>query len=448
MGTDKRFPLSGNKVLQGLAELRTQELLCDVRLEAEGATFPAHKAVLAAASPYFHAMFTGGFKEASEATISMKEASSEGLRRILNAVYSSELSISDESLEDVLSLANQFQMKECLEAGEKFLCDPITGIDCLRYLALAEKYELSKVMDKCEEFILENFEVISKTEGFKELCMDKVCQYMSNDKLRLPNGEIEVYRTAMRWLEHNVETVNSKDNVSSVEPKYGSCFEILQFVRFPCIPSDLLIDEVLDNPIINRNEPCKQLVKEALRFHSNTFAQPLMDGPQFRPRGEEKLVLMKEGTHKPSGNPTLNRNYFKMLVMDLPWDAQSTKNYFEIETRVSLEKDTMSVVSAGNYLFIFGSQREPLRPVALRYDITEHKWLSLQPFPSDSKTDVAICRRDGDIFFTGGKIQNFPTLTLRSPVTADFHRYSIRDNSWTRKRVPTCTYVCTWCCIL
>ena len=171
----------------------------------------------------------GDLKKQVKLLFSMKEASSEGLRRILSAMYSSEVSISDESLEDVLSLANQFQMKGCLEAGEKFLCNSIAQNNCLRYLSLAEKYELSKVVNKCEEFIEDNFETISKTSEFNNICLDKLCQLMSDKKLRLPSGEIEVYRAAMRWLEYNCESQTG----SSGDVKLDPCYKIMGACKIP-----------------------------------------------------------------------------------------------------------------------------------------------------------------------------------------------------------------------
>ena len=57
-----KWMLSTEHLLRSLDELRNQALLCDVHLVAEGATFPAHRVVLAAASPYFQAMFTGGIQ--------------------------------------------------------------------------------------------------------------------------------------------------------------------------------------------------------------------------------------------------------------------------------------------------------------------------------------------------------------------------------------------------
>ncbi|XP_063665067.1 kelch-like protein 2 isoform X1 [Pan troglodytes] len=47
------------KAFKVMNELRSQNLLCDVTIVAEDMEISAHRVVLAACSPYFHAMFTG-----------------------------------------------------------------------------------------------------------------------------------------------------------------------------------------------------------------------------------------------------------------------------------------------------------------------------------------------------------------------------------------------------
>ncbi len=53
----------------GLSRLVGDRTLCDVDLQAENKTFPAHKVVLAAMSSYFEAMFTRGFTESQRDNI-------------------------------------------------------------------------------------------------------------------------------------------------------------------------------------------------------------------------------------------------------------------------------------------------------------------------------------------------------------------------------------------
>lgn len=51
--------LHSQQLIARMNKLRKAEHLCDVTLKVEQVLFPAHRLVLAAASDYFAAMFTG-----------------------------------------------------------------------------------------------------------------------------------------------------------------------------------------------------------------------------------------------------------------------------------------------------------------------------------------------------------------------------------------------------
>ena len=56
---------------QSLYELRKSNHLCDVVVHVGGRAFHAHRAVLAACSSYYLAMFTSGFKESTQSEITI-----------------------------------------------------------------------------------------------------------------------------------------------------------------------------------------------------------------------------------------------------------------------------------------------------------------------------------------------------------------------------------------
>lgn len=90
-------PPHANSLLNGLNSLRARGQLLDVTLIAGGREFRAHRAVLAACSDYFRAMFTDAMRESRQPEICLNGVSAQGLRHLLEYAYTSRL---------VLSLAN------------------------------------------------------------------------------------------------------------------------------------------------------------------------------------------------------------------------------------------------------------------------------------------------------------------------------------------------------
>lgn len=87
------------KAFEVLNVLRRQNLLCDIILVADGLEIPAHKAVLAACSPYFYAMFTSDLAEARADRIVLQEVDGKALSLLIDFVYSGEIQVTEDNVQ-------------------------------------------------------------------------------------------------------------------------------------------------------------------------------------------------------------------------------------------------------------------------------------------------------------------------------------------------------------
>nr|XP_057916321.1 zinc finger and BTB domain-containing protein 47 [Doryrhamphus excisus] len=87
--------------------------LCDVDivLVRQHSTFPAHKGVLAAYSPFFHSLFAQS-KQLRRVDLSLDALTSQGLQQVLNFIYTSKLLVSSRTVGDVLNAATLLQMSD------------------------------------------------------------------------------------------------------------------------------------------------------------------------------------------------------------------------------------------------------------------------------------------------------------------------------------------------
>ncbi|EPB68892.1 BTB/POZ domain protein [Ancylostoma ceylanicum] len=113
------------------------------RLQVDGHSLAAHRFVLAAAIPYFRAMFGYDVVEAKMGKIKLNDISFEALEALVNFVYTSEISINSDNVQSLLFAASILQVSEevitffqtCVCAFNPFA---IGGHDGMQHLASAE----------------------------------------------------------------------------------------------------------------------------------------------------------------------------------------------------------------------------------------------------------------------------------------------------------------------
>ena len=391
----------------------------------EDAKFPAHKVVLAAASPYFQAMFTGGFKENQMNEITLNDSTFQGLKCVLDVIYTAELSLSEENVCDVLSLASLLQLNEIVGHCGSFLVTNVSVKNCLSFLYAAEKYDLQEAVDKCNSFVLENFDAISQLSEFKNLSKEQLCNYLSDDRLKTSHGEIEVYRATLKWFEAN-------RNVKGPDKDSSDLADLMQHVRFPLIPNDRLLEEVLNNGLILNNALVMNMVKEAIRFHGNLFVQPLQEGKQFQARGEEMLALVycKERPVEQSFEVEETKMHMIRVTGSKPFQNEFSEQELPMEPfSTAVSRLSLSLVTKGKHLFLFGADTKYSRAIAQRFDVRTGKWMDLKPPPLKASEGTTATLMKDSVYLFGGQ-----NLTSPVDLLASVLRYSIETNSWSEER--------------
>ena len=89
-------PFSSDKeaqlILAQMNKMRNGQHFCDVQLQVGKETFNVHRLVLAASSPYFAALFTGGMKESSKDVVQILGIEAGIFQVLLDFIYTGMLS--------------------------------------------------------------------------------------------------------------------------------------------------------------------------------------------------------------------------------------------------------------------------------------------------------------------------------------------------------------------
>ncbi|GMR55015.1 hypothetical protein PMAYCL1PPCAC_25210 [Pristionchus mayeri] len=133
----------------------------DVTLIIQGQKIYASKQILAAASPVFESMFFSDFAEKNKNEIELNDVDREGFVELLYVIYPTNKKITEESVEVLLHLSDQFQITSIIERAEEFLIDNeyILNSDKLR---LADRYRLFGLQEHC-------FSECKTKEDFKDI---------------------------------------------------------------------------------------------------------------------------------------------------------------------------------------------------------------------------------------------------------------------------------------
>ncbi|PWW74711.1 POZ domain-containing protein [Tuber magnatum] len=157
--------------LQGLLNLRENEVLCDVTMIAPPQTFKAHKIVLASVCDYWRSMFTSKFMESSTTEISLQDYPST-IKVLLDYIYTHEFKPPQEddvtrqleNLLDQLEKSEKWFLKSFKYSMEHYLSDPhwIRPETVKSILKISRTYNANHLAQVCERYIEDNREIVER----------------------------------------------------------------------------------------------------------------------------------------------------------------------------------------------------------------------------------------------------------------------------------------------
>lgn len=177
---DAGLPLELQK---GMENLRVNQELTDVILSVQGDDFPCHRAVLAAASHYFRAMFCSGLRESHEERVEMKGLESATMRTLLDYTYTGRALLTETNVQRILEAASQFQFLRVVEACASFLSKSLHLDSCVEILNLAESHAIPSLKSTARDFIISQFTKVVAQRDFLELPADSLETVLQSDDL-------------------------------------------------------------------------------------------------------------------------------------------------------------------------------------------------------------------------------------------------------------------------
>lgn len=109
-----------------------------------------------ARSPVFERMFTGSFREATEKRQEIKDVSANAFEELLNFIYSGELRNEDFPVEELIAVADRFEVKDLMKMCESKLLKNINEDNAEATFRLASSIQCNAELKKVSFDILQS----------------------------------------------------------------------------------------------------------------------------------------------------------------------------------------------------------------------------------------------------------------------------------------------------
>ena len=238
--------------LKKMSFMKSNQTLTDVDLEVGPEIFHAHKIVLAAASPYFKAMFTGGLIETEMKVIKLQGVCPTVMSHLLNFIYSGEIRITEILAAQLLPAATMFQVTPLIEACCSFFEHQLDPSNAIGIANFALQHSCMDLHQTANQFIERNFIQVCKEEEFLQLSPCQLVELCRCDELNV-SEERDVYNAVLKWVSHDPDTRTQRMQ------------DILTAVRCQFLTPHFIQEQINNCELVNRDPACREYLSQIFR---------------------------------------------------------------------------------------------------------------------------------------------------------------------------------------
>ncbi|XP_020508275.1 kelch repeat and BTB domain-containing protein 7 [Labrus bergylta] len=158
--------------------------------------------VLAAASPYFKSMFTGGLNESMQERVVIRGVDAESMAVIIDYCYTGSVTITESNVQKLYSAANMLQLEYIGKACSSFMTRRLDLSNCVGILKFADTYDNPGLKENAKNFIARNFSQVCNGGDLCELDLVQLKELLSLNILDV-DCERKVCSAALQWIEAN-----------------------------------------------------------------------------------------------------------------------------------------------------------------------------------------------------------------------------------------------------
>ncbi|XP_043931424.1 kelch-like protein 41 [Protopterus annectens] len=407
--TDELRLYQSTLLQDGLKELLDEKRFVDCTLKVGDKSFPCHKLILSACSPYFREHFFAEKSEDKKSEMVIDNVDPNVMSLIIRYLYSAEIELNDENVQDIFAVASRFQIPSVFTVCVTYLQRKLALNNCLAIFRLGLLLDCPRLAVTARDYVCDRFEQVSKEEDFLQLAPHELISIIGSDTINVEKEEA-VFEAVIRWAK------TDKEN------RVKSLGEVFDCIRFRLMSEKYIKETVEKHDLIRSNSDLikkVQVIKEA-------FAGKLPESTKKQGGSSEGVVNGDVGDEDllPGYLNDIPRHGmfvkdFILLINDtaaVAYDPSENECYL-VALAEQIPRNHNSVVTKQNQIYVVGglymeeeNKENPYHSYFFQLDSIAGEWSGLPPLPS-ARCLFGLGEADGLIYAIGGKdLQNEATL--------------------------------------
>ncbi|XP_069745658.1 kelch repeat and BTB domain-containing protein 7 [Narcine bancroftii] len=391
-------------LLRELKSFYDARLLVDVTLEVDGGSrFLCNRNVLAAASPYFRSMFTGGLFESKQQSVTIHDVDSDSMALIIDYCYTGRVTVCEASVQRLYVAANMLQLEYVRQACAAFMARRLDLYNCAGILKFADAFDNVELKEKALAFIARNLQHLYRTEELCELSLEQIKEILKMDTLDV-DSERKVCIVAIQWIESNISE------------HAAHALDVLKCIRWHHFSEkDRLYIDPLKSPMFVKNKTLVSIlddlsapkcadVPSSLHSSSKRIGFSAKEMIIFFGHRKEPFLCYDPysgdiyAMSSPLTSPALTKSISSLAVCVSPdndiflaaqpckqlWVYNAVQNSWQQLAERLLAREGMDVAYLNGYIYILGG-RDPSTGLKVKevecYSIQRNQWTFVAPLP-------------------------------------------------------------------
>ena len=359
--TDSAHP---SHLVEELVALRSAGELFDYTIKGTKESFHFHSLVLALVSPVFRAMLRSEMGESAKKEATFPSIPDNIMAKIIDYAYNGTCLFSRDCLMDLVKAARYLQMSKLLKMCQEQISTLLQPTNCIPWLQLADKLNLTTIMPKIQKMMRTTFNEIITTSEYEQLEKPEVLQYLTDVLEHGPCSD-DLLNGVLQWVKYDGH--HRLDHMK----------DFLGVVQIEKCSNAFLSKMLADNAeLFDTNKDMYKLI-----------VSELVKNPKNNVLGDVETIIIVGGQFRTN---KVNTACWMLLNDEMV-------EFSEFESDITL-KFCHSVCQIPGGLMLTGGLRSDLCVI---FVLTMKMWVKQESLPA-TRHDHASCFNKGKVFVIGG----------------------------------------------